>query len=171
MSGHFLTIGKIVSVRGLKGEVNVIPTTDFPSARFAKRNTVYLYDGKTEDRMETVIEHAVQHRGSMRVKLRGIKCVEEAETLINYFIQVEKKESFLEPNTFYHQDLEECKVFDEKHSFIGIVKRVESYSAQRSLRIAREGKKDALVPFVKAFIVDVSIPNKEVIIHTIDGLL
>lgn len=171
MEGHFLTIGKIINVRGLQGEVKVFSTTDFPEARFKKGNVVYLYDGKNDDRIEVTITQVNFVKGYFFLKLKGIDTIEAAEKIINWYLQAPKKESFLNQDQFYYDDLENCKVYDEGRSFIGIVKKVEAYSAQHSLRIMRDQKKDVLIPFVKAFIKHVDIHLKEITVHVIDGLL
>jgi len=171
MTGHFLTIGKIINVRGLKGEMKVVSTTDFPEVRFKKGNSVFLYDGQNDDRIEIKIAASQSMKGYIFIKLSGIETIEAAEKYVNYFLQVPKKESFLDKDYYYFDDLEDCKVYDEGRSFIGVIKKVEAFSSQNTLLVKREGKKDVYVPFVKAFIKDVNIPNKEVTIRVIDGLL
>lgn len=171
MKGHFLTIGKIVNVRGLKGEVKVISTTDFPKSRFKKGNVVFFYDGSNDNRLELVIDTVSTHKGFFYLKFIGISQVESAEKLVNGYLQVQKKDSFLEQGSYYYDDLENCNVFDEGKTFIGVVKKVEAYSSQQTLRVKREGQKDVLIPFVEAFIKDVSIADKAITIHVIDGLL
>ena len=172
MASHFLTIGKIINIRGLRGEIKVASTTDFPDVRFKKGNVVFLYDGKNEERTEVKISSVSTVKGYFFLKLVGIDTIELAENLINYYLQVPKKESFLEKDTYYFDDLEQCKVYDESHRFIGVIKKVEAFSAQNTLRIEREdNKNDVYVPFVKAFIKNVNIPDKEVTIHVIEGLL
>ena len=172
MSNQFVTIGKIINVRGLKGEIKVVSTTDFPEVRYKKGNSVFLYDGKNEERIETRICSSNSVKGYFFLKLKGIESIEAAEALINYFLQVPKRESFLDKGSYYYDDLEQCKVYDESHRLIGTIKKVEAFSAQNTLRIAREdNSKDVFVPFVDAFIKNVDIHIKEVTIHVIDGLL
>ena len=64
------------------------------------------------------------------------------------------------------------KVKDEEGRTIGEVKDVEeTLGANLNLRIAREGQKDALVPYVPAFIRDVNDEENTIVIHVIEGLL
>ena len=172
MNGHFLTIGKIINVRGLRGELKVASTTDFPEVRYKKGNIVYLYDGKNEERLEAKIVSSNNVKGYYFLKLAGIDTIELAEKLINYYLQVPKKDSFLDKDSYYYDDLEQCKVYDESRQLIGVIKKVESFSAQNTLLIDRgPNTKPVYVPFVKAFIKNVNIAEKEVIIHVIEGLL
>ena len=172
MAGHFLTIGKIINVRGLKGEMKVVSTTDFPEVRYKKGATVFLYDGKSDERIEFKITQVNNVKGHFFIKLNGINTIEEAELLISYLLQVPKKDSFLNKDSYYYDDLEQCKVYDESRTFIGTVRKVEAFSAQHTLLIERgPDQREVYVPFVDAFIKDVNIINKEVTIHVIEGLL
>ena len=64
-----------------------------------------------------------------------------------------------------------CKVLDEKGQELGVVKEVEEFPAQLTLRVKRAGKEDFFVPFVKAFIRRVDINKKEIEINVIGGML
>ena len=68
-------------------------------------------------------------------------------------------------------DLVGCKVLDEKGQELGVVKEVEEFPAQLTLRVKRAGKEDFFVPFVKAFIRRVDINKKEIEINVIGGML
>ena len=64
-----------------------------------------------------------------------------------------------------------CNVYDEEDNLIGKVKDIEEYASYQTLRISRNKDKDVLVPFVKAFIKNVDLENKKIVIHVLEGLL
>ena len=49
---EYVTLGKIINVRGLKGEVKIKSFTDFASLRYKKGNKVFLVNPLSQDRVE-----------------------------------------------------------------------------------------------------------------------
>ena len=56
----FYNVGKIVNTHGIRGEVRVIPTTDFIDERFAKGAKLYL-DQQQGEPLELTIESSRPH--------------------------------------------------------------------------------------------------------------
>lgn len=165
----YLQIGRIVKTVGLKGEVKVYPTTHFRGSRFKKSSHVFLL---LNDEYKEYIIRSHRENGSLDIiAFEGLNKIEDVEDFIQKDIYVKKDQSFLKHNEYFFSDLENCIVYDENHQQIGKVKKVEEYSSYATLRIAREKEKDALVPFVKAFIKDVDIEKKIITIKVIEGLL
>ena len=69
-------------------------------------------------------------------------------------IQAEKKQSDLNEGYFYYSDLRDCKVLDANGNELGIVKEVEEFPAQVTLRVKLKNAEDFFVPFVKDFIIE-----------------
>ena len=83
-----------------------------------------------------------------------------------------KDYQIMDKDTYYYVDLVGCEVLDDKGEVLGKVSLVEEFPAQLTLRVKREGNQpDFLVPFVKAFIKNVDINKKQIIINVIGGLL
>ena len=75
-------------------------------------------------------------------------------------------------DTYYFDDLVGCKVLDDMQTILGEVSLVEEFPAQLTLRVKRENNQpDFFVPFVKAFIKEVDITKKIIVINVIGGLL
>lgn len=165
----YLTIGRIVKTVGLKGEVKVYPTTHFRGSRFKKSSHVFLLinDGYKE----LIIRSHRENAGLDIIAFEGLNRIEDVENFVQKDLCVIKDESFLKKNEYFFVDLEGSKVYDQNDQFIGNVKKIEEYSSYATLRISRDKQKDALIPFVKAFIKDVNIDEKKIIVNVIDGLL
>ena len=58
-------------------------------------------------------------------------------------------------------------MLNSNHEILGKVSKVEEFPAQITLRVQRKGKPDFFVPFIKQFIINVDIENKEIIINVI----
>ena len=105
------------------------------------------------------------------MKLEGIDNPEDAKALKGFEVHVKKDRNDLEEGSYFYSDLKGCKVYDQDHNELGIVKEVEEFPAQLTLRVMRKGKPDFFVPYVKQFIKAINIENKEILIEKIEGLL
>ena len=86
-------------------------------------------------------------------------------------MQVIKDNNDLEVGYYFYSDLIGCAILDENKEVLGIVKNVEEFPAQITLRVKRNNGKDFFVPFVKQFIKNVDIDNKKIYIEVIEGML
>ena len=76
----------------------------------------------------------------------------------------------LEDGFYYFLDLEKCNVVSEG-KIIGKVIKVEEFPAQITLRVKSTEGKEFFVPFIKAFIKNVSLESKEIEIELWEGML
>ena len=167
----YITLGKIIGTCGLHGEIKVFSTTEFGNIRYQRNNSIQVFDEKKQKRTFYMVRSYKNNGRIDHILFNEINSIEEAEKLVGCYIQIEKQQCVL-PNGFYHyDDLKRCRVFDEKGNLIGNVIAVEEYVAQKTLRIKRNNEPDILVPFVAAFIKHVSINEKMITIHVIEGLL
>ena len=171
MQDEYLLLGYITDAFSLDGTFKVLSKTDFAEKRYQKGNEVFLYQPNTKQRMTVIVE---SYRGSGQfdfVKVQGINSKEEALEFKGYEIQALKDYKNMDKDTYYFSDLVGCNVMDEKGTIYGVVKQVEEFPAQLTLRVKRKGQSDFLVPFVKAFIRRVDINKKEIEINIIEGML
>lgn len=164
---EYLVIGKIIKVVGLKGELRVFPSTDFSFDRFKKNQLVYI----GEDKKEYKIKTARNVENLPIISFENYQDINLIEELKNQIIYIEKNTNKLPKDTYYFSDLIDCEVVDENNNYIGKVNKVEDYPAQRTLRVKTAQKKDILIPFVNAFIINVDINNKKIIVKLIEGML
>ena len=171
MQNEYLLLGYITDAFSLDGTFKVLSKTDFASKRYQEGKEVFLFQPNTKQRMTVTVEH---YRSSSQfdfVKVRGVNSKEEALEFKGYEIHALKDYDIVDKDTYYFIDLVGCKVLDEKGQEVGVVKEVEEFPAQLTLRVKRAGKEDFFVPFVKAFIRRVDINKKEIEINVIGGML
>ncbi|NMV82479.1 MAG: 16S rRNA processing protein RimM [Erysipelotrichia bacterium] len=166
-----VSIGKIIGTVGLRGEVKVFVTTDFPVQRFKKGRKVTLLNEETEESLTSIIVSARKVKDRFVVTFDNINIIEEADKMIGFLILIEKQQDELPHGYFFHDDLIGCSTIDEENNLIGIVYKIEDYPAHRTLRIKRQESPDVLVPFIKAFIKSVNMEKREIIIKVIEGML
>ena len=167
----YLKIGKIIDSHGLDGTFKVFNTTDSPKKRYAKGNKVYLYNESTDERLELTVERFRLSGQIAFVKLEGIDNPESAKEFKGFEIHTIKDRNDLEVGYYFYSDLIGCKILDENKNVLGIVKNVEEFPAQITLRVSRKNGKDFFVPFIKQFIKNVDIQNKNIEIIVLEGML
>ena len=168
---EYLLVGTIVKTVGLKGEVRIYPTTHFRDSRFKVGNHVFLLDEDGQKYKQLTIKKHVKNGEMDQVIFEEISSIEEAQLFIKKDLFVEKDRSFLKKDTYFFDDLKGCKVYFDNGSSIGDVIKVEEYNSYATLRVKTEKEKSVLIPFVNAFIKDVNINEKKIIVTFIEGLI
>ncbi len=161
-------IGYIIGSFKVDGEVKVNITTDFFDERYKINSpiTVKQYN----ETKELILEDIYKSGQFVIAKFKEINSKEEADALKGAVLLAEKDASLLKKDEYYFSDLIGCKVINQEGTEIGIVKQVEEYPAQLTLRV-KGNSKDILIPFVKAFIKQVNIKEKTINVETIEGMI
>lgn len=168
---EYLSLGKIVDSFGIDGTIKIYSTTSFGEKRYKKGAKVLLVNPQDNSMKELEVVK-FRHSGFFDfVKFIEYNNPEEVKTLKGYEIQVIKDNNFLNKDTYFYSDLRGCKVVDSDNNELGIVKEVEEFPAQVTLRVSKKGNKDFFVPFIKEFIKSVDICGKIIVINVIEGLI
>ena len=168
---EYLSLGKITDAFGLDGTLKIYSTTNMGEKRYQKGATVYLLDVENNEYIPfNVLNY--RHNGLFDfVKLETIENIEAALSKKGQEIFVEKNVKDLDKDTYFYSDLRGCKIIDKNGNNLGIVKEIEEFPAQITLRVSRQGKPDFFVPFIEVFIAKIDIKNKEITINVMEGLL
>ncbi len=190
LEDSWLEIGRIVSTQGLKGELRVYPTSDFPERFEEPGQRWLLYPGETEPReVELVSGRYLNGKGLYILKLAGITNVEQAEALRDCRLVVPVGDRpTLEAGEYHILDLVGLKVFDQAtQSFIGTV--ISVLSAGNDLLEVERPQPDAastepevttqpakppapvLIPFVEAIVPVVDLEQGRIEITPPAGLI
>ena len=168
---EYLSLGKIIDAFALDGTVKLMSTTDNAKKRYQKGNKVFLVNTKNHEQRELTV---VSYRSSGEidfVKFEEISTKEEALSFKGFEIQVIKDTNDLDEGYYFYSDLRGCSIVDQNGNILGTVKEVEEFPAQITLRVGRKGNADFFVPFIKDFIKNVDIKNKEIHINLVEGML
>ncbi len=162
----YIAIGTITGTHGVKGNLKVKTDSDFREMRYEKGNTLYiLFQGK---QVPVTVESYFTKGKVDVVKFEQLNNVEVAEMYRGCELQVDEDDrQSLEDDEYYFSDLVGLEVHSD--TFIGVVKEVRSFPQGEMLIVEREGKKDALIPFIDEFIV--SVDETKIIIREMEGLL
>ncbi len=152
MTDKFITIGKIVAPHGVRGEVRVVPLTDFPE-RFRQMKTVLASNGK-----ELVIEQVRYHKQFVLLKFQGFDNATAVEALRNLLLQIERQDLVKLPaDHFYIFDIIGLKVFDNDGEYLGVVTDVLKTGSNDVYIAEREGKPPLLIPALKKVVENIDL--------------
>lgn len=165
----YFEIGQIVNTNGLKGVVKVKPFTD-DIKEFETFENIYV-QAKAE-LVEYKIESVRYAKNMVFLKLKGIDTIEEAESLRNFYIKVERDAlPELEENTYYIVDLLECEVVTIDGENLGKMDDIFNTGSNDIYVVKNEEGKQILLPAIKEVIKDVDIPNKKITVKLMEGLI
>ena len=185
MIDGWLEIGKIVAPQGMKGELRVYPSTDFPE-RFEVAGVRWLLrpNATEPEEVELVKGRFLEGKNLYVIQLAGVKYRDEAEELRGCKLLVpENDRPQLGEDEYHLMDLVGLPVFmQDDGKLIGTV--VDLINAGNDLLEVRLGEeedmekdsknknpKNVLIPFVKAIVPVVDLEANRIEITPPDGLL
>ena len=164
----YLELGQIVNVKGLKGEIKVNPFTENIN-RFETLKTILVKMKNKNKEFER--EKVSYHKNQVILKLKGINTIEEAETLRNCYILVNR--SNLEPlaeGVYYIADLIGLEVYTEDGIALGKVDDIYNTGSNDIYVVKDELGKQKLLPGIPEVIKKVDLENSKIIVNLIEGL-
>lgn len=163
-----IKIGKIVGTHGLKGEVKIRSSSDFGEERFKKGNFIIVsYQG---NELELEIVSSRVHKSNYLVSFKDNQDINLVEKFIGSFVYGFKDKDLLDDDEYFYDDLIGLEVSSIEGKKIGIVTSIYNNGRHDILNIDYNGKNVA-IPYVDAFIKDVDIDNKVIIVELIKGLI
>ncbi len=165
---ELVTIGKITTNQGNRGEVKVMPLTDFPE-RFELMETVFVEIENGLQEME--IENVRFHKGQVVIKFAGLDNIEQALALQNNYLQIEAKDLLpLQDDDYYIFTLKGFQVEDEKGDKLGRLKDVLTTGGTDVFFVEGDSK-ECMIPASKEFIKNIDLEKEIITVKLIPGLL
>ena len=164
-----LEIGHIVNTFGIKGEVKVVPFTDDIN-RFDDLEKVYVKT-KKESKLYKV-ENARYHKNMVLLKFEGINNPEDAESLKNSFLEVDREDAIpLEEGTYFIVDLIGLDVYTDDGKLLGKVEDIYNTGANDIYVVKDELGKQLLLPAISDVIKEINLEEKKIVAHLLKGLV
>ena len=127
-----------------------------------------LADGS---RRELHVEEFWPHKGRMVLKFAGVDSISDAEQLSGCEIQVPLAERApLEEGAVYVGDLIGCELIVANHT-IGQIDEVQFGAGDAPLLVLHQGKRELLVPFAQAYLKQVDLAGRRVLMELPEGML
>ncbi len=168
----WLTVGEIVAPHGLRGEVRVNPSTDFPE-RFIKPGERWLQSKDEEPQnIQLICGRQIPGKSIFVVSFQGINDRTTAELLVGKKVLVNSKQRpKLKEGEFHLLDLVglKIKLQTEKREIGQIINLINA--GNDLLEIELKSGKKVLVPFVSEIVPKVNLKEGWAIITPPSGLL
>ncbi len=166
----YISVGKILNFHGIKGEAKV---------GFSKGQEDFIlgldsvYIRKDNQYIPFKVQSVRLNKNFALFKFEGIDSINELMDYKGSLIFVEEgyiREN-LEENEFLIDELVGMSVYDTESKKLGFVVGVSNNGANDLLSVKTNSKHICLVPFIEAFIKNVDIESKTIVINNIEGLL
>jgi 16S rRNA processing protein RimM len=166
-AADWVAIGEVVGSFGVRGELKIVPLTDFPD-RFTRTPTVYL----GEDYRPYQVQRAHPHKQHILLTLAGVEDRDAAERLRGLRVWVPASElTPLAADQFYLHDLIGLRVRHVDGRDLGVIADViVTPGTDLFLIRGTPNGQDVLLPAVKAFVKAVDLAAGMVLVDPIPGL-
>ncbi|WP_427052627.1 ribosome maturation factor RimM [Paenibacillus sp. TC-CSREp1] len=168
---EFMNVGKIVNTHGIRGELKIMPLTDFPEVRFAKNAELFLFT--SDDRpVPVTVESARLHKNMYIVRLKEYGNINEVEKFKGGMAKVSKENlAELEEGEYYFHQIVGCAVITEEGETLGTITEILTPGANDVWVVKTPAGKEVLIPVIDDVVLDVNVEQKQVKIHLMEGLL
>ena len=168
----WFNVGKIVNTQGIKGEVRVISTTDFPEERYKKGNVLFLFLPKNETPVQLTIKSHRKHKNFDLLLFEGYENINEVEKFRDGIIKVpESQLGELEEGEFYFHEIVGCLVFTKDGEEVGKVMEILTPGANDVWVVKGKQGKEILIPYIDDVVKKVDLKEKIILIDPMEGLL
>ncbi|GIO30032.1 MULTISPECIES: ribosome maturation factor RimM [Paenibacillus] len=172
MPQTLLNVGKIVNTHGIRGEIKVLPHTDFPEVRFAKGSELLVVppDGKTP--VPVTVQTSRFHKNMYIVKLKEYDNINDVEKLKGGMLKVTGEDLVeLPENEFYFHEIIGCEVVTDEGRELGVITEILTPGANDVWVVQPKSGKSILIPYIDDVVLDVNVKDRKVLVHLMEGLL
>ena len=163
----FLAVGKLRHAHGVHGEILMEVFTDFPE-RLQPDTVLYLDSGVAALKLIK----CRPHQAGLLMTFQGYTTPEEVGQLRNQILYVKTDDRPpLADGEYYHHQLINLNVITDAEVPIGVVTEILETGASDVLVIRPATGPDVLIPMADAFIQNIDLANRAIIVHLIPGLL
>lgn len=166
---EYILVGKIVNTHGIKGEVKVLSQTDFKDDRYHKDNKAYI-DMDGEKIFVTIQKYRI-HQGFDLLTFENMDDINVVEKFKGKDLYSENKNPQLLQADEYQQTALINMAVWQNDILIGNVENIRTYPQCDYLVIKKNDGSQALIPFLKAFIINVDMKLNRIDIIEMEGLL
>ncbi len=165
MKKQYLEAGKIVTTHGIKGEIKIMPYTDYPEL-LCEFDRLFL--GKNHE--EINVERSRVFKNMVIAKLEGYDTPEAAEKLRNKILYMHRDDLELDEDTYFIQDLIGIEVSDADSGFVyGKITDVMQTGAN-DVYVVQGKDREYLVPAIPEVVITTDIDENTMTIRPLEGL-
>ena len=163
-----LRVGVITSPHGVRGEVNVFPTTDDPK-RFLDLKKVYIDLKKSI--IECEIENVKFFKNMVILKFKNMDDRNEMEKYRSCDLLIDREDAVpLGEDEYFICDLIGLDIVDENGEKIGILTDVLTNAANDVYVVEKTNGKELLIPAIRDCILETDLEKRTIKVHLLPGL-
>lgn len=160
-----VSLGEVVGPFGVKGELKVVPLTDFPERLARLPDATFL--GRDGARRRFPVRGVRYHKGMALFSLAGVDTVEAAEVLRgSHLVIPASQRTPLPANSFYVDDLIGVRVRTEDGRDLGSIRAVHKNPANDVYDTG-----EVLIPALKRVVLQVDLQKRSMVIRPLPGML
>lgn len=168
----WFNVGKIVNTHGVKGEVKIVSTTDFPEERYQIGNTLYLFHSNNKEPIGLVIKSHRNHKNFDLLTFEGYEDINEVEKFKEGILKVQEDQlQELDEGEYYFHEIVGCKVLTTEGEDLGTIREILSPGANDVWVVKGERGKEYLIPYIEDIVKNVDIEKQVITIEPMEGLL
>jgi 16S rRNA processing protein RimM len=156
-----VTIGRITSIHGVKGELRVMPLTDFPE-RFDAGAEVWL-DGEP-----LRVRRRRWHGKEMIVSLEGVDTRDDAEALRGKDLLAPSPKQ-LEAGVFYQHDIIGLRAVTPAGEVLGRISEVIA-TGSNDVYVVVGDRGELLLPALEDVVREIDVANGRIVVELLEGL-
>ena len=151
-SNERIVIGRVGAAHGIRGELRIIPLTDFPE-RFAALREVMVGDELLH------IESAKPQGKNFLMRFREYTVREDAQKLTGRLLTVARAEAApLDEGEYYVFDIVGLTVYDEENNELGTVENVLRTGSNDVYAVRTEDGRELLIPALRTVVLQIDLP-------------
>jgi 16S rRNA processing protein RimM len=172
VSDKWLTVGRVVNTHGIRGEVKVLPSTDFPGERFAPGSRLTLHAPDSSAAAEVEVASAREHKGTYLVSFKGFDNINQVLPYKGWTVKVPASRRVpLGEGEYYFHEIIGCAVVTEEGEELGRISEILRPGANDVWVVERPQGRPALIPYIADVVLDVDVAAKRVTIRLMEGLI
>ena len=166
-SADWIRVGRILRTRGRVGEFLCEIDSSHPG-RAELLQHVRL--SKPPRELDAEVAELWYHSGRPIFRFAGIDSISAAEPWEGAEIQVPASEKIAaEPGEYFEADLIGC-VLEQEGRVIGTITALHETAGPTLLELKTSEGRELLIPFAKAFLKEIDLPNKRILVELPEGL-
>jgi len=174
MDGKWYTVGKLVNTHGIRGDVKVLPQTDFAEQRFAPGSKLMLVNEENGKNLQGKVTSSRLQKNVYIVKLEGFNNINEIEPYKGWTLKIsESEQGKLEEGEYYYHEIIGCRVVTEEGEELGEITEILSPGANDVWVVKGAGpkRKEILLPVIDDVVLTIQPADKLVTVRLMEGLI
>lgn len=169
MTASRVVIGRVTAPHGVRGQIRIVPLTDYPDRFYAMKSLDLYRDGTLAGSWPIRGISALTQRGQFIVALEGIHDMDSADRLRGCTIEIAPEDRVpLPENEFWISDLIGLEAQNESGDRLGTVKDIVENGGAQLILVTDDDGKEHLVPVV--FFLAADLESRSVTLSLPEGL-